>query len=92
MMPKIDIAKVPVQRGAGRCPMRFAARRRSCRFQSRRSNGRQLVNRSQRDAAFIVVGTRASLDRVRFPDEGLADEYGGTSFTFMHKSGEPYTK
>ena len=52
------------------------------------TNGHHLVNRSGRDAAFLVVGDRTSGDEagysdidMRFNDQGL----------FTHKNGTPYT-
>ncbi len=60
-------------------------------FKAGVANGHHLVNRSQRDATFLVVGTRAAQERTHYPDHDLAYEYDGTSFTFTNKSGEPYT-
>jgi uncharacterized cupin superfamily protein len=59
-------------------------------FKAGVANGHHLVNRSQRDGAFLVVGTRASQDRAHYPDNDLAYEYDGTSFIFKNKAGEPY--
>lgn len=155
-MPKIDLAKVPVQKGAGRYPKQFCTpldgrekqalgnaagltqfgvnltRLKSgavsalrhwheqedelvfvvdgeltliedqgetllrageaAGFKAGVANGHQFVNRSQHDAVFLVVGTRAAEDRVHYPDNDLVYEYDGTSFMFTHKSGEPYTE
>jgi uncharacterized cupin superfamily protein len=155
-MPKIDIRKVPVQKGAGRYPKQFceplngrekqalgnaagltqfgvnltrlkpgavSALRHwheqedefvyilegeialiedegetllrageAAGFQASVANGHHLVNRSQRDAVFLVVGTRTPEDRVHYSDHDLVYEYDGTSFTFTHKSGEPYSE
>ncbi len=155
-MPKIDLAKVPVQKGAGRYPKQFCApldgREKqalgnaagltqfgvnltrlkpgaisalrhwheqedelvyvldgelmliedegetllrpgdAAGFIAGVANGHHLANRSQRDALFLVIGTRTSEDRVHYPDNDLAYEYDGTSFTFTDKSGEPYTE
>lgn len=60
-------------------------------FKAGAANGHHLVNRSQRDGVFLVVGTRAAQERTHYPDDDLAYEYDGTSFTFTNKSGEPYT-
>jgi uncharacterized cupin superfamily protein len=54
------------------------------------ANGHCLVNRSDRDAVFLEVGTRAPRERVDYPDIDMRverDEHGGR---YVHKSGEPY--
>jgi uncharacterized cupin superfamily protein len=61
-------------------------------FKAGVANGHHLVNRSQRDAAFLVVGTRATQERAHYPDDDLAYEHDGTSFTYTNKSGEPYAQ
>jgi uncharacterized cupin superfamily protein len=153
-MPKIDIAKIPVQKGAGKYPKLFcppvegrekqslgnpagltqfgvnltrlkpgaaSALRHwheqedefvyvvegeltlieddgattlrageAAGFKAGVANGHHLVNRSGRDAVFLVVGTRASHERAHYPDDDLAYQYDGKTFSFTRKSGEPY--
>ncbi len=55
------------------------------------ANGHHLVNRSQHDAVFLVVGTRASPERIHYSDKDLVYDYDGMSFTFTHRSGMPYS-
>jgi len=53
-------------------------------------NGHHLINRSQRDAVYLEIGTRAPDDRGHYPDVDLdlVRHEGKTLLT--HKSGEPY--
>ena len=53
-------------------------------------NGHHLINRSQRDAVYLEVGTRAVDDRGHYPDVDLdlVRHEGKTLLT--HKNGEPY--
>jgi uncharacterized cupin superfamily protein len=60
-------------------------------FKAGVANGHHLVNRSGRDAIFLVVGTRAPHERAHYPDDDLAYHYDGEKFAFTHKSGEPYS-
>jgi uncharacterized cupin superfamily protein len=49
-----------------------------------------LVNRSQRDAVFLEIGTRSPVERATYTDADLIvvkDENGSRS---LHKSGEPW--
>jgi uncharacterized cupin superfamily protein len=54
------------------------------------ANGHHLVNRTDRDAAFLVVGTRASRERCHYPDLDLmfvADDVGER---YTNRSGDAY--
>lgn len=53
-------------------------------------NGHCLVNRSDRDAVLIEVGTRAQTDTVEYPDVDLRLEKDAGGVRQLHKSGEPY--
>jgi uncharacterized cupin superfamily protein len=53
-------------------------------------NGHHLVNRTDRDAVFLVVGTRATRERCHYPDIDLVHEQDGDRYRLTHKSGEPY--
>ena len=53
-------------------------------------NGHCLINRSQHDAVFIEVGTRAPSEKVTYPDIDMAFERVGTTRKYSKKSGEPY--
>jgi uncharacterized cupin superfamily protein len=53
-------------------------------------NGHHLVNKSQRDALYLEIGTRAATERAHYPDVDLALERAAQAMRFLHKSGEPY--
>ena len=55
------------------------------------ANGHCLINRSNRDAVFIEVGTRAAAERAHYSDIDMMvvrDEKGAR---YTKKNGEPYT-
>src|ERR1700741_4860642 len=43
-------------------------------FKAGASNGHQLVNKSQRDALYLEIGTRAATERCHYPDVDLVME------------------
>ncbi|HEU4659868.1 MAG TPA: cupin domain-containing protein [Pseudolabrys sp.] len=53
-------------------------------------NGHCLINRSNRDAVFIEVGTRAASERVHYADVDLLMERDKAGGRYLHKSGVPY--
>ena len=55
-------------------------------------NGHHLVNKSQRDALYLEIGTRAKIERAHYPDVDLVGDKGEHGFRFSHRSGEPYPK
>jgi uncharacterized cupin superfamily protein len=59
-------------------------------FKAGVSNGHQLVNKSQRDAVYLEIGTRAATERAHYPDVDLVMERDAGGMRFLHKSGEPY--
>jgi uncharacterized cupin superfamily protein len=54
------------------------------------ANGHCLVNRTDRDAVYLEIGTRSARDRVDYPDIDLRNEKDERGTRFLHKSGEPY--
>jgi uncharacterized cupin superfamily protein len=54
-------------------------------------NGHCLINRSNRDAVILEIGTRAALERVYYSDIDLWVERGGTTASFKTKDGTPYS-
>jgi len=60
-------------------------------FKANSGNAHRLVNRSNRDAVYFEVGTRAPHDRVHYPDVDLRLERDGAGRRWLHKSGESYT-
>ncbi len=59
-------------------------------FKAGVANGHHLVNRSQRDATYLEIGTRAARDQVHYPDADLIAAKDGSGTRFLHRSGEPY--
>jgi uncharacterized cupin superfamily protein len=59
-------------------------------FKAGVANGHHLVNRTGRDAVFLVVGTRAARERCHYPDIDLVHDQDGDRYRLTHKSGEPY--
>jgi uncharacterized cupin superfamily protein len=55
-------------------------------------NGHCLINRSERDAVYLEIGTRAKRDRVEYPDVDMINEKDETGVRYLRKSGEPYPK
>jgi uncharacterized cupin superfamily protein len=55
-------------------------------------NGHQLVNKSQRDALYLEIGTRAASERAHYPDCDLVMERDERGMRFLHRSGKPYPK
>ncbi|MEX0751625.1 MAG: cupin domain-containing protein [Xanthobacteraceae bacterium] len=73
----------------GETPMRAGE---AAGFKAGVADGHHFVNRSQRDAVFLVVGTRAPEERVHYPDDDLVYNYDGVSYTFTRQSGKPYSE
>jgi uncharacterized cupin superfamily protein len=59
-------------------------------FKAGVANGHHLVNRSDRDAVFLEVGTRSGKERAEYPDVDLRFEQDENGARQYHKSGEPY--
>ena len=59
-------------------------------FRAGVSNGHQLVNKSQRDARYLEIGTRAATERCHYPGVDLVMERDGQGMRFMRTTGEPY--
>jgi len=61
-------------------------------FKAGVSNGHHLVNKSQRDALYLEVGTRAKRERAHYSDVDLVYDKDEHGFRFSRRSGEPYPK
>ena len=59
-------------------------------FKAGASNGHQLVNKSQRDALYLEVGTRAKTEHVTYPDHDLVLKRDESGRKYFHRNGEPY--
>jgi uncharacterized cupin superfamily protein len=53
-------------------------------------NGHCLINRTQRDAVFLEIGTRSKRERVVYPDIDMRVERDASGPRYLHESGEPY--
>ncbi len=56
------------------------------------ANGHTLVNRTNRDAVFIEVGTRAASERAHYSDIDMMVTRDDRGFRYTRKNGEPYPK
>jgi uncharacterized cupin superfamily protein len=54
------------------------------------AKGHCLINRSDRDAVFLEIGTRAAADRVDYPDIDMQLQREGGQMRYLHRNGEPY--
>jgi uncharacterized cupin superfamily protein len=54
-------------------------------------NGHHLINKTQRDAVYLEIGTRAPSDRAQYPDVDLDLVRNAGKIMLTHKSGEPYS-
>jgi uncharacterized cupin superfamily protein len=54
------------------------------------ANGHCLMNRSDRDAVFIEVGTRTPSEHAYYSDIDMMVERGEKGARYIHKNGEPY--
>jgi uncharacterized cupin superfamily protein len=49
-----------------------------------------LVNKSDRDAIYLEIGTRSKFERVHYPDADLMVVRDDKGARYTHKNGEPY--
>jgi uncharacterized cupin superfamily protein len=61
-------------------------------FKAGVANGHHLINRSQRDAVYLEVGTRAARECAHYPGIDLVLRRDEQGLRFLHQSGEPYPK
>ena len=59
-------------------------------FKANSRNGHQLVNRSNRDAVYLEVGTRSKHERVEYPDVDLMVIRDDRGMRYTHRNGDPY--
>jgi uncharacterized cupin superfamily protein len=52
--------------------------------------GHCLINRTDKDAVYIEVGTRTAMDTVVYSDIDMRLERDKTGGRYLHKTGEPY--
>jgi uncharacterized cupin superfamily protein len=54
------------------------------------ANGHCLINRTDRDAVYLEIGTRAPREVANYPDIDMRAERDGKDGRYLHKSGAPY--
>lgn len=59
-------------------------------FKAGVANGHHLVNRSDADASYLEIGTRAPSERAHYPDDDLFAEKTASGFRFLHRDMTPY--
>lgn len=59
-------------------------------FPAGMANGHHLVNRSERPATYLEIGSRAPDEDATYPDIDLRGEKRKGVFRFYHKDGTPY--
>jgi uncharacterized cupin superfamily protein len=55
-------------------------------------NGHSLINRSNRDAVYLEIGSRAVSEKVEYPDIDMRMERDQKGARYVRKSGEQYPK
>jgi uncharacterized cupin superfamily protein len=55
-------------------------------------NGHCLINRTDRDAVFLEIGTRAKVERAHYSDIDMRVERDENGARYVHRNGEPYTE
>lgn len=55
-------------------------------------DGHCLINRSQRDAVYLEIGSRAASDKVEYPDIDMRMERDNKGARYLRKSGAEYPK
>jgi uncharacterized cupin superfamily protein len=56
------------------------------------ADGHCLVNRSDRDAVFLEIGSRMKRDRGEYPDIDMLFRKDESGVHYLHRSGEPYPR
>jgi uncharacterized cupin superfamily protein len=56
------------------------------------ADGHCLVNRSDRDAVFLEIGSRMKRDRGEYPDIDMLFRKDDSGVHYLHRSGEPYPR
>jgi len=59
-------------------------------FKADSGNGHQLVNRTERDAVYLEIGTRSKHERVDYADVDMLMIRDQTGAHYTHKNGAPY--
>src|SRR3984957_5419772 len=60
-------------------------------FKANPPNGHHLVNRTQRDAVYLEIGTRSKHETATYPDVDLVAVRDEAGMRYTRKNGEPFT-
>jgi len=61
-------------------------------FRANVRNGHHLVNKTNRNALFLEIGTRSKYERAEYPDVDMVAMCDDRGERYIHKSGEPYPR
>ena len=61
-------------------------------FKANVANGHHLVNKSDRDAVYLEIGTRSKHESAEYPDVDLRVIRDESGARYTHKDGKPYPK
>jgi uncharacterized cupin superfamily protein len=61
-------------------------------FKANSADGHHLINRTNRDALYLEIGTRSKHERVEYPDVDLINVRDDKVVRFTHRNGEEYPK
>lgn len=61
-------------------------------FKANVKNGHHLVNKSNRDAVLLEIGTRSKHERAEYPEIDMQVIRDDSGFRYLHKDGKPYSK
>jgi len=59
-------------------------------FKANVPNGHHLVNKSDRDAVYLEIGTRSKYERAEYPDVDMLVIRDDQGMRYTHKDGKPY--
>jgi uncharacterized cupin superfamily protein len=60
-------------------------------FKANTPNGHHVVNKSQRDAVLLEIGTRSKVEKASYPDVDLVAIRDEAGMRYTRKDGEPHT-
>jgi uncharacterized cupin superfamily protein len=56
------------------------------------ANGHCLINRTEREAVYLEIGSRSQREQVEYPDIDMRMERDENGSRYLHKSGQPYAQ
>jgi uncharacterized cupin superfamily protein len=59
-------------------------------FKANAPNGHHLINKTNRDAVYLEIGTRSKQERAEYPDVDLRMIRDDKGARYTHKNGDPY--